>query len=111
MEATFDSEEGKLILCFRPEETDEVSVHMQLLVEDEKKKGHCVPNFGDNFFVDLAASRKKARIVFTFKHLGFAICFIEEILDRTIDDGVYVEALGRFLDKVEDWYSSANTIQ
>lgn len=111
MEATFNSEEGKLILCFKPEETDEVSVHMQLLLEDEKRKGHCVPNFGENFFIDLATSRKKARVVFTFKHLGFAICFIEEILDRTIDDGEYSETLGRFLDEVEDWYSGANTIQ
>ncbi|MFZ2303253.1 MAG: hypothetical protein WAV98_00485 [Minisyncoccia bacterium] len=98
MEATFDSEEGKLILCFKPEETDEVSVHMQLLLEDESSKGHPVPNFGRNFFMDLATSRKKARVVFKFKHLGFAICFIEELLDRTTDDCEYVETLGHFLD-------------
>lgn len=111
MEATFDSEKGKLVLCFRPEETDEVPVHLQLLSEDEKRKGHSVPNFGEGFFIDLAASKKKARVVFTFKHLGFAICFIEEILDRTTDDSDYVDTLGHFLDQVEEWYSGANTIQ
>lgn len=111
MEATFNSEEGKLILCFKPDETDEASVHLQLLFEDEKRKGHCVPNFGKDFFINLATSRKKARVVFPFKHLDFAICFIEEILDRTIDESEYVETLGRFLDEVEEWYSGANTIQ
>ncbi len=111
MDASFNSEEGKLILYFKPEEIDEVSVHMQLLFEDEKRKGHPVPNFKENFFINLATLRKKARVVFTFQHLGFAICFIEEILDRTIDDGEYVETLWHFLDQVEEWYSGANTIQ
>jgi len=100
MEATFNSEEGKLVLCFKPDETDEASIHLQLLFEDEKNKGHSVPNFGKDFFINLATSKKKARVVFTFKHLGVAICFIDEILDRTIDDGEYVETLGRFLDEV-----------
>ena len=111
MDATFNSEEGKLILCFRPEETDEVSIHLQLLLEDEKMRGHPVPNFGENFFINLATSRKNARVVFPFKHLGFAICFIEEILDRTTVDSEYVDTLGHFLDEVEEWYSGASTLQ
>lgn len=111
MDATFNSEKGTLVLCYRPEETDEASVHLQLLLEDEIRKGHSVPVFKDGFFLNFAASRKKVRVEFNFKNLGFAIIYIEEVLNKTVDGGDNVLMLESFLDEVEDWYSGANTLQ
>lgn len=112
MDATFSDTEGKLVLFFKPSETYDAALHMQLLLEDEKRKGHCVPNFDKDFFKSFAASKEDFPVTFDFKHLGIAISFIEEVLDNVVSHGDTVEKLEQFLFEVEEWYGmTCHTIQ
>lgn len=112
MDATFSSIEGRLVLCFKPSETYDAALHMQLLLEDEKSRGHCVPNFDKDFFKDFAASEENFPVTFDFKHIDIAISFIEEVLDNVISYGDNVEKLEQFLNEVEEWYATTcHTIQ
>lgn len=102
-----------LTICFNPNEISDAALCMQLLFEEGKSKGYSVPFFEKDFFRKFAASRERIGLVFEFDDLGFAISFIEEVIDRTYHDGgntENVEILIQFLNKLEQWYPGYHTI-
>lgn len=113
MDANFSSSKCNLTLCFKPHETNDAALCMQLLFEEEKDKGRSVPTFEKNFFKKFADATEPIRLVFEFDDLGFAISFIEEVIDKTYEyDGnsEHVVMLVQFLNELEQWYPGYHTI-
>jgi len=71
MDAHFDPKGGKTTLSFSPKEADGLFVLMQLVIEEERRKGTWVPNFGDDFFRKLATTKEKFPVGFDFESFVF----------------------------------------
>ncbi len=86
---------------------------MELLFEDKKSKGCNVPLFEKGFFKKFATSRKEFRVVFGLEDLGFAMSFIEEILERQYRDTAIdqdILSLEKFWYEMIPWVPEYNTI-
>ncbi|MBI5078354.1 MAG: hypothetical protein HZB11_03280 [Candidatus Yonathbacteria bacterium] len=113
MDANFSVSKCNLTLYFNPNETGDASLCMQMFFEEKKSKGYSVPNFEEDFFRKFANSRKSVGLVFEYDDIGFAIGFIEEVLDMKYESNGNsgdIEMLVRFLREMEQWYSGYHTI-
>lgn len=113
MDAKFRISTCKLTLSFNPNEAANESLRMQELFKEEQSKGYRVPKFRKNFFRKFASSRKEFRVVFGLEDLGFAMSFIEEILERqyqyTATDQDIL-SLEKFWYEMIPWVPEYNTI-
>lgn len=100
MKVKYDAKKGGLTIVFAPVEIEELALLMELVFEDEWKRGTCVPDFRKDFFREVAVSKEKVRIDFDFIYLEFCIAFLAEVHDEMLDEGVDTTELGQFLGKV-----------
>jgi len=111
MNAGYDRETGSLSICFRPGESWEAAVLMQLVWEDERRKGTIVPDYGEDFFGKLTRSREEIPIAIDFEYLEFAIAFLKEACTELTESNAGMIALEKFVIELSALCSAGKTIQ
>lgn len=111
MEADFINKDGKLIFRFSPDETAEASLYLELLFEDERRKGHPLPDFGKSFFREFARTRDMYQVEFNLPHLAVGILFFDELMNNIDPEGFGVAKMQKFLDNVKAWNVFHNHLQ
>ena len=111
MNAGYDRETGSLSLCFRPGESWEAAVLMQLVWEDEWRKGTIVPDYSEDFFGKLARAREETPIAIDFEYLEFAIAFLTEACTELTETDASMIALEKFVIELSALCSAGKTIQ
>lgn len=110
MDARCNTATGSLNLCMDPEESWNLSVLLQLVSEEERKKGTPVPDFEKDFFEQIAVSRKKISLDFNFEHSKFVIAFLEEVCTQMADNDANITELKKFLSDLCGYYIARQTI-
>lgn len=110
MDVNYSTKKGELAIIFTPVEARELSLLMEMVLEEECKKGTCVPDLKKEFFRTFAASSKKVKINFDFMYLGFCIAFLAEVYDEMIDQGTDTKELRKFLGNVSELCSDGCTM-
>ena len=105
MDLLFSKEVGSITICLKPKEVSDAWHLIRLLVADEKKRGNEVPVFDEKLFKE-SGSKEKISVVFTLKHSGFAIRFIEQVIMINGDAGGETAPIEQFLFQVEGWHKS-----
>ena len=103
MDVRFEPKGVRTTISFLPEESDELSVLMQLVIESEKSRGKRVPNFNADFFRTFATADKKFIIEFPFEHLDFVIVYLDEVIDEMVGNGSDPTLLGEVVNKIESY--------
>ncbi len=111
MNAGYDRATGSLSLCFMPSESWEAAVLMQLVWEDEWRKGTMVPDYSKDFFGKLATAREETPIEIDFEFLEFAIAFLKEACTELTESDAGMVALEKFVVELSALCSAGKTMQ
>lgn len=111
MDVRFSPNDGKTTLSFLPKETDRLSVLMQLVIEEEKKRGMQVPDFGKDFFKSFATSKDKFVIEFDFSLLPFTIVYLDEVIEEMLEYGSDPTELDGFVEQINSFCSQGQQLQ
>lgn len=111
MNAGYDRATGSLSLCFPPSQSFEAAVLMQLVWEEEWKKGTLVPDYGKDFFDKLAIAKGETPIAIEFEFLEFAIAFLKEACTELTESDAGMTALEKFVVELSGLCSAGKTIQ
>lgn len=111
MNAGYDRATGSLSLCFTPNESWEAAVLMQLVWEDEWRKGTIVPDYSKEFFGKLAIAKEETPIEIDFEFLEFAIAFLKEACTELTESDAGMIALEKFVIELSGLCSAGKTIQ
>lgn len=111
MDVRFNPNEGKTTLSFLPKETDRLSVLMQLVIEEEKKRGMQVPNFGKDFFKSFATSKDRFVVEFDFNLLPFTIEYLDEVIEEMLECGSDPTELDSFVEQIYSFCSQGHQLQ
>lgn len=105
MDVLYRTEEGSLCICFEDYEASDLAVTMQLVFEDEKKRGKRVPPFGRDFFKEISNTKGKVAINFDVEYFECAFVFLEAVREKMIDNNSDTAGLGVFLEQVWPYYA------
>lgn len=111
MDAHFDPKECRTTISFLPKEADRLSVLMQLVIEEEKKKGTRIPHLENSFFIDLATTKVKFSVEFDFESLPFIIAYLDEVINEMQENGGDATDLNDFVGKIFEFCPEAHTLQ
>lgn len=111
MDVRFSPNDGKTILSFLPRETDRLSVLMQLVIEEEKRRGVQVPAFGKDFFKSFATSKDKFVVEFDFSLLPFTIAYLDEVIEEMLEYGSDPTELDCFVEQINSFCSQGHQLQ
>ena len=111
MDVRFDPNQGKTTLSFVPKETDQLSVLMQLVIEEEKIRGTKVPDFEKDFFKRFATSKDKFVIELDFNFLPFTIAYLDEVIEEMLENGSDPTDLDCFVEQINSFCSQGHQIQ
>src|SRR3989338_5740650 len=79
MEVRYNEKRGETLIIFDPREVEDSAFLLQMVWEEEWRRGTTVPNLRDvKFFRGLAAAIRKALVKFDYLYLEFVIVFLEE---------------------------------
>lgn len=103
MNVLFDSEKGELAFAVEHHELDEIATLMQLVFEEERRKGSAVPPLDQAFFEELTSEERNGRITFGFSSLPFARRILETLCDDFAQRGRNTAVIETFLCRIDKW--------
>lgn len=101
---------GSIVIALDPREVANSAILMQLVLEEEGRKGTLVPDLKNDFFENLAKAEKKVHIKFDYEYFPFAITFLEEMCGEWGKAGGNTHGLEKFLDELFQYCSVGHTL-
>jgi hypothetical protein len=103
MDILFNQEKGEVSISFEPFMEEDSIFLMQLVHEEEWKRGTSVPDIGTPFFERLSAAKGKRKVTFSHDYLEFIVVFLGELLIQRLNEGIDTSALEMLLIQIEKW--------
>jgi hypothetical protein len=97
VDTRYNSKSGNISIIFTPVEAKELSLIMEMVIEEEWEKGTSVPDLKKDFFRNLETSAENTRIDFDFEYLKFCIVFLAEVHDEMVENEIDAGELRDFL--------------
>ncbi|MBI5799029.1 MAG: hypothetical protein HZB10_03815 [Candidatus Yonathbacteria bacterium] len=111
MDLQYFAEEVVIVVSVHPRESDAVAIILQILLEEERSKGRSVPDFSNDFLMDLACTRSKIPLRFQRKHFKFATLFLEEVATRWDEADEDPRDIEEFLYLLGQCFPEGDTVQ
>ncbi|MHB0865595.1 MAG: hypothetical protein ACYC1Y_01710 [Minisyncoccota bacterium] len=115
MDVMFNQEIGRLVISFESYEARDSLFLMQLVFEEEERRGMLVPDFDAAFFERLVSVERKRWVRFSYDYLELMIIFLEEARIELVENDMDISRLKKSLDEIRTWlfgtwYSDHRTI-
>lgn len=82
MDLQYFPEDASVVARFDAHESDEASIVMALVADEEKRNRIRIPEISNERLNEMAGSREGAQVTFPYEFQEFALAFLERISER-----------------------------